>query len=465
MTFGGSGERGIIDPMNPETQYTKSAGGYVGYQVFGDGPRELILVNDWMTNLDVMWEEPSLARYLARLGSFARVLCFDRRGSGVSDPVPLAALPTIEEWMDDAKVVMDAAGFTQAAVVGNGEGGPMAVMLAANHPSRVKALVLVNSFARWLRDDDYPIGMPPETTDVLVDQFEAHWGVDANMLMLTAPSVADDTRFRNWFTRYQRLAMPRGAATTMYAWVVQHIDVRAVLPSVRVPTLIIHRTDNPHYRVDFGRYLADHISGAELVEIPGADVFPLNAGDFSPILDHIQQFVTGVREVPEHNRVMATVMFADVVGSTELASSFGDQRWLDVQSSYHRMMREYVERFEGREIGTSGDGYLATFDGPARGVRCASGAVEEVRQLGIEIRAGLHTGEIELRSSDIGGIAVHIAARVMAAAPDSGVLVSATVKDLVAGSGIEFSALGAHHLKGVPGEWPLFQASKVINGP
>ncbi len=445
--------------MTPQTQYAKSASGYVGYQVFGDGPGELILVSDWLTNLDVMWEEPSLARYLDRLGSFARVLCFDKRGSGVSDPVPLAALPTIEEWMDDAKVAMDAAGFNQAAVVGNGEGGPMAIMLAATHPSRVKALVLVNSFARWLRDDDYPIGMPPNTTQDLVAAFEKHWGVDANMLMLTAPSVADDTRFRNWFTRYQRLAMPRGAATTMYAWVVQQVDVRSALPSIRVPTLVVHRANNPHYRVDFGRYLADHIVGAEFVELPGTDVFPFNAGDFLPVLDEIQQFVTGVREIPEHNRVMATVMFADVVGSTELATRLGDQRWLDVQTSYHRTMREYVDRFDGREVGTSGDGYLATFDGPARGVRCASGAVEEVQRLGIEIRAGLHTGEIELLDSDIGGIAVHIAARVMAAAPDSGVLVSSTVKDLVAGSGISFSQRGAHHLKGVPGEWLLFQAS------
>ncbi len=442
--------------MRPHTEYVKSPDGYVAFQVFGDGPLNIVVVTNWMTNLDVMWDEPSLARYLNRLASFARVVCFDKRGTGVSDPVPLADLPTIDQWMDDARVVLDAAGIEQAAMLGDTEGGLMALMFAATHPERTSALVLINSFARWTRAPDYPIGMPAETVEKLVHNYEAHWGVTADILDLTAPSVARDPGFRAWFERYQRLSMPRGASATMYRWVTQ-VDVRSILPSIRVPTLVVHRAAAAHHRADYGRYLAAHISDAKYVELPGADTFPYHAGDFLPILDEVQVFLTGMRESAVHDRILATVMFTDMVGSTELAASLGDAQWLTLREAHNRLVDDYIERYRGKQIEHSGDGVLATFDGPTRAVTCAVGLARAVRSLGVEIRAGLHTGEIELRSDGIGGIAVHIAARVMAQAVDGGVIVSRTVKDLAVGSGIDFEPYATRALKGIPGEWELWR--------
>lgn len=442
--------------MRPETRYAKSNEGYVAYQTFGAGPPDIVVVTNWMTNLDVMWEEPSLARYLDRLASFSRVVCFDKRGTGVSDPVPLANLPTIEQWMDDARVVLDAVNIKRAAMLGDTEGGLMALVFAATYPERTSALILVNSFARWMRDAAYTPGMPPETVEKLVRNYAAHWGVTADILDLTAPSVAKDPAFRRWFTRYQRLAMPRGASATMYHWVVQ-IDLRSVLPSIRVPTLVVHRAEAKHHRVEHGRYLAEHIHDAKYVELPGADTFPYHAGDFAPILDEIQEFLTGMRESAIHDRILATVMFTDIVGSTRLAAELGDERWLNLREAHDRLIDDYLERFRGQKIEHSGDGVLATFDGPTRAVNCAVELAKAVRLLGVEIRAGLHTGEIELRVGGIGGIAVHIAARVMAAAEHGGVLVSRTVKDLVVGSGIQFNERGSQPLKGVPGEWELWE--------
>ena len=445
----------------PETRYAKSdEGSYVAYQVFGDGPLDILFIPNWMSNIDVMWEEPSLARYFDRLASFGRVICFDKRGTGVSDPVPLAALPTVEQWMDDARLVLDAVGSEKAAIIGDCEGGLMAMVFAASFPERVSALALVNAFARWMRDDDYPVGMPEATVEKLNTLYEQYWGVSPDMLQLTAPSVAEDPRFREWFVRYQRLSMPRGASSTMYRWVTR-VDVRTVLPSIRVPSLIVHRTDNQHHRIGFGRYLAEQISEARFVELPGADSFPFHAGDFGPVLDEIQEFLTGVREAPAPDRILSTVLFTDIVGSTERAAEMGDEKWLDLRQAHHRLVRDYLERFRGREIETSGDGFLATFDGPTRAVTCAAAIGEAVRPLGVELRAGLHTGEVELRGEEIGGMAVNIAARVTAAADQGGVLVTNTVKDLIVGSGIELTDRGSHQLKGVPGEWPLFEVTGV----
>jgi class 3 adenylate cyclase len=445
----------------PETRYAKSdEGSYVAYQVFGDGPLDILFIPNWMSNIDVMWEEPSLARYFDRLASFGRVICFDKRGTGVSDPVPLAALPTVEQWMDDARLVLDAVGSEKAAIIGDCEGGLMAMVFAASFPERVSALALVNAFARWMRDDDYPVGMPEATVEKLNTLYEQYWGVSPDMLQLTAPSVAEDPRFREWFVRYQRLSMPRGASSTMYRWVTR-VDVRTVLPSIRVPSLIVHRTDNQHHRIGFGRYLAEQISEAKSVELPGADSFPFHAGDFGPVLDEIQEFLTGVREAPAPDRILSTVLFTDIVGSTERAAEMGDEKWLDLRQAHHRLVRDYLERFRGREIETSGDGFLATFDGPTRAVTCAAAIGEAVRPLGVELRAGLHTGEVELRGEEIGGMAVNIAARVTAAADQGGVLVTNTVKDLIVGSGIELTDRGSHELKGVPGEWPLFEVASV----
>lgn len=450
------------EPLRPETRYARGAdGSYVAYQVFGEGRQPLVFVPSWVTNLDVMWEEPTLAAYLDRLASFTRVICFDKRGTGVSDPVPLASLPTVETWMDDVTTVLDAAGIREAAVLGDAEGGPMAAVFAASHPERVTALVLANTFARWRRADDYPIGMPEATAEKLVDRYEQHWGVTGEIVDLTAPSLAHDTRFRAWFTRYQRLAMSRGAATTMYRWVTQ-LDVRAVLPSIRVPTLVLHRVDGRHHRLAFGRYLAEQIPGAKLVELPGADTFPFHAGDFGPLLDAVEEFLTGRVSRPLPSRQLATILLTDIVDSTRLAAELGDRRWAGVAAAHNELVQRLVADYRGAHLDSRGDGALALFDGPARAVTCAARLAETLRDdLQLTIRAGLHTGEVERAGNEVEGVAVHLAARVMAAAGDGGVFVSATVKDLVVGSGIEFADRGVHALKGVPGEWGLFEVVGV----
>ena len=445
----------------PITKYAPSEGGYVAYQVFGSGPINLVFVTSWVTNIDVMWDEPQMAAYLNRLGSFARVLCFDKRGAGVSDPVPLGSLPRLEEWMDDVRTVMDAAGVGQAALLGDTEGGPMAMMFAASYPDRVPALVLVNTFARWRRADDYPIGMPDATWEKLIDRYEQNWGVTSEILGLTAPSVAHDSAFTRWFVRYQRLGMPRGAATAMYRWVT-NLDVRSILPAIRVPTLILQRADARHYRAPFGRYLAENIADAKYIELPGADTFPFNTGDFTSLLDEVEEFLTGTRTRPVLNRQLATVLLTDIVGSTVLASERGDAAWTRLVREHDEVVREHLRIYRGREIDHTGDGILATFDGPARGVTCALRLAEALEERGLTIRAGIHTGEVEFDGDKLRGLAVHIAARVMAAAERGGIVVSATVRDLVVGSGIEFADRGTHELKGVPGTWAL---SEVVSAP
>jgi class 3 adenylate cyclase/pimeloyl-ACP methyl ester carboxylesterase len=442
----------------PQTRYAKSAGGYVACQVFGDGPRDILFVSSWATNIDAMWDEPSCALFFERLSKFGRVICFDKRGTGVSDPVPLASLPTLEEWMDDALLALDAAGSREAAVIGDTEGGPMALLLAATFPDRVAALVLVNTFARWRRADDYPIGMPDATFEKLLALYEQHWGQDPQMLALTAPSVGHDRQMQEWFMRNQRLAMPPGAATRMYRWLL-NLDVRSVLPAVSMPTLVLHRRENRHYRLEFGRYLASRISGARLVELPGADCFPFHTPECGPVLDEIQAFLTGARAAPHAERELATVLFTDIVGSTHRASEIGDQRWLEVRAAHDAIVRRSLTAFRGREVERTGDGFLATFDGPARAVHCATRVRNEVRSLGLEIRAGLHTGEIERRPGEIGGIAVHIASRIASLAQPGEVLVSGTVNDLVIGAGIGFEDRGVEALKGLPGTWRLFRVT------
>jgi class 3 adenylate cyclase len=448
--------------IRPETRYAQGQeSGYVAYQLFGSGSVDLAFVPSWLTNCDVMWDEPTIAAYFDRLAAFARVLCFDKRGTGVSDPVPLGDLPRLEEWMDDVSTVMDAAQIERAAVLGDTEGGPMAMMFAASHPDRVSALVLVNTFARWRRADDYPIGMPHETAEKLVDRYEHHYGVTNEILANTAPTTAHDVRFARWFTRYQRLTMPRGASAAMYRWVTE-LDVRSILPSIRVPTLVLQRRDARHHRAAFGRYLADHIPDAKYVELPGADTLPFNAGDFGPLLDEVEEFLTGARAVPVLNRQLATVLLTDIVGSTQLAAEEGDVAWVKRVREHDDVVREHLSAYRGRELDHTGDGFLATFDGPARAVTCAARLEEALQARGLTVRAGIHTGEVELVGGALRGLAVHIAARVMAAAERGGILVSSTVRDLVVGSGIEFGERGTHELKGVPGSWALYE---VISAP
>jgi class 3 adenylate cyclase len=444
-----------------ETRYARGEEGYVAYQVFGSGPPDLLFITNWMTNVDVMWEEPGLARYLHRLASFARVVCYDKRGSGVSDPVPLTALPTIEQWVDDARAALDAAGVERAALLGDTEGGPMAMVFAASHPERVSALILVNTFARFLRDDDYPIGMPVKTWTKLVDRFEQHWGSTAEILDLTAPSAANDGGFRRWFTRYQRLTMSRGSAAIQYRWITQ-LDVRSVLSSIHVPTLVIGRAGARHHRPEFARYLAQRIPGARYVELPGYDTYPFQAGDPAAVLDHIEEFLTGARaSAATRDRILATVLMTDIVDSTRRAAALGDAAWRELRGTHDRIVREHLARFRGREIDHTGDGFLATFDGPARAVTCAGRLAQALRSLDLSIRAGVHTGEVEVAGSGIAGLAVHIAARVMAHADAGRTLVSGTVRDLVAGSGIGFVERGVRELRGVPGRWPLFEVAEL----
>jgi class 3 adenylate cyclase len=446
--------------MRPQTRYARSAGGYVAYQVFGEGERDLLFVTNWGTNLDAMWDEPALVHFFQRLARLGRVILYDKRGTGVSDPVPLAALPTLETWMDDAIVALDAAASRHAALIGDTEGGPMAMMLAATYPDRIGQLVLLNTFARWRRAPGYPIGMPDPTCDKLVGIYEQHWGQNAAMLGLTAPSLVGDRRAEEWFTRYQRLSMPPGAATQMYRWVTR-LDVRSVLPTISVPTLVLHRRDNDHYRLAFGRHLAESIPGARLVELPGADCFPFYTPAADDVLGEIEEFLTGTREASTAERELATVLFTDIVDSTKRAALIGDSRWHDLLAAHDALVRRHLAAYRGREVKTTGDGFLAIFDGPARALQCAVAIRDSVRALGLEVRAGLHTGEVTMGGADIGGIAVHLAARILGAAGTGEVVVSRTVADLVVGSGIEFANLGAHDLKGIPGSWNLCRVDQV----
>ena len=445
--------------VSPETKYVKTEAGYVAYQQFGEGSLDILFITNWATNLEVMWEEPSINHFFGRLASIGRVICFDKRGTGISDPVLLTHLPSLEDWMDDAREVLDAVGSEKAALIGDTEGGPMATLFAATYPKRTSALILINSFARLLRDEGYPQGMPDSVAAKLLRLMEKTWG-NGDILYLTAPDAAQDDRFREWFARYQRLTMAPGAATTYYEWV-QQLDVRAVLPTISLPALVIHRADNQYYRVGHGRYLAESIPEAKYVELPGADCYPFHAAGADQALDEIQEFLTGVRASPEPNRVLATILFTDIADSTEHAASLGDSHWRELLKAHDTLVRQRLEQYRGREIRSTGDGFLAIYDGPVRAITMATSIVNEIRKLGLEIRVGLHTGLVEINNEDIGGIAIHIANRVMAEAPPGDVFVSRTVKDLVVGSGFHFEPRGTHQLKGVPDEWRLYA---VISG-
>jgi pimeloyl-ACP methyl ester carboxylesterase len=436
----------------PETRYTTAGGLRVAYSVTGSGPPDLVFAPDWLNNVELMWDLPPTARLLERLASFSRLITFDKRGTGLSDPVALDALPTLEEWMDDVRAVSDAAGAERPALMGAGGAGPMCMLYAATHPDRVSALVLQQTCARARRAADYPAGVPDDVADAFLDFVRDHWGT-SEWFDLVAPSTATDPPLRMSMARVQRLAASPGAALTMMNMVVD-LDVRSVLPTIAVPTLVIHRRDDALMPVGHARYLAEHIPGARLVEVPGRD-YLFSAGDPTPLLDEVQEFLTGVREQAVPDRVLLTVLFTDIGDSTQRASELGDRAWRDVLESHHAAVRRQLERFRGREVDTAGDGFFATFDGPARGIRCAQAILDAVRPLGLSVRAGLHTGECEVIGDKVGGIAVHVGARVAGAARPGEVLVSGTVRDLVAGSGIGFTDRGTHALKGVPGEWVL----------
>ena len=435
-----------------ETTYAKTEEGYLAYQVLREGP-DLLFTTSPIHNIDVMWEQPSIARFFGRLATFGRLISYNPRGTGVSSPLPPGS--SLQEWMDDLRRIMDAVGVQRATIIGDTEGGPTAMLFAATYPERTSALVLVNTFARFIRDVAYPWGIPPESVPRLTERFEEMYGTGA-LTETMAPSLASDVRFREWFARYQRLSMAGpGVAETGYRSYLLELDVRQILSTIRAPTLVLHRAENRFVRV---------VTAATSVKRS-----PARPTSSSPVVMLSTMRAEPTRSPTRSRRsspafaanltliVSATVLFTDLVASTERATELGDRRWRYVLDGHDRITARHVDHFRGRLVKTMGDGVLATFDGPARAIRCARAVVEEVRRAhGVDVRSGLHTGEVELRGEDVGGIGVHIAARVMAEARPSEVLASSTVKDLVVGSGIEFEDRGEHALKGVPGEWRLY---------
>ena len=425
--------------MEPRIQYAKSDDVSIAYRVVGDGPLDVVFVQGWVSPIEQLMELPSYVRFVERLASFSRLILFDKRGTGSSDRVSINELPTLEQRMDDVRAVMDAVGSERAALVGSSEGGPMSILFAATYPERTTALVLIGTLAKF--------GYQP------LEWIEKHWG-EGRGAALFAPSLADDPEFTKFMARFERQgASPSAAAALMK--MNQDIDVRQILPAIRTPTLVMHRAGDRVIPVDRGREIARLIPDARYLELEGEDHLPY-VGDGDAIVDEVQEFLTGVRPDPEPDRVLATILFTDIVGSTATTAEVGDRRWKELLDAYYSSARKELKRFRGREVKTTGDGLLATFDGPARGIRCATAVRDSARAIGIETRSGLHTGECEVMGEDIAGIAVDIGARVEAEAESGEVLVSSTVKDLVAGSGLEFEDRGVRQLKGVPGEWQLF---------
>jgi class 3 adenylate cyclase len=443
----------------PQVHYAKSGDVHIAYQVIGSGAVDLAFIPGLFSNLDHNWEEPGFAAFLHRLAAFSRLIVVDPRGTGLSDRAQRH--PPMEEQVDDLLSVLDAAGSRSAAFFGFSQAGPIALLFAATHPERTRALVLYATYATPVWHEDYPWGRSPEWLDEFDRRIEREWGTGF-FLPQIAPSRVDDPAFRTWWARMERLSCGPGNAQAYYR-VYSRIDLRSILPSIRVPTLVLQRDADVFRDPGHSQYLADHIPGARLVGLSGVDHLPY-VGGADAILEEVQEFLTGVRTLPDHDRVLATVLFTDIVGSTDLASVLGDRKWKELLERHHELTRQALGAFRGVEIGTTGDGFLATFDGPARAIRCAEAIVDAVRGIGLEVRAGIHTGEIELMGDEVGGIAVHIGARVASMAGPSQVLVSGTVKDLVAGSGVEFEDRGSHALKGVPGRWRLFAVRRQSSG-
>jgi class 3 adenylate cyclase len=439
--------------VQPETKYARLGGDRIAYQVLGDGPPDLVLAPGSFGHLDTAWEEPGSALFLRTLASFCRLILFDRRGMGASDPLPPDPLPPWESYAEELAVILDEVGSPRAAILAQNDAGPTAIFFAATRPERTSALVLAHTSARYVAADDYPIGLPAADMQALLAQVDQLWGTEA-LAALMVPSRADDARFRRWFAKLQRTgASPRVIQVLLRAAL--EVDVRPLLPLVQAPTLILHRKDVQILTVEHGRYLAEHIPQARLVELPGADA-ALMWETPEPVLDLIEEFLTGVRRPAEPSRVLATVLFTDIVGSTQQAGRLGDRRWRQLLNLHDELARRLVDDFGGRLVKTTGDGVLATFDGPGRAIRCAAALRDELGGIGLRIRAGLHAGEVELRDGDVGGIAVHIAARVIGAAGPGEILTSGTVRDLVVGSSTVLEDRGTQSLKGVEGTWRLF---------
>ena len=437
----------------PVTRYARSGEVHLAYQVIGDGPRDVVLSLDWASHLEVLWEQPFVQELLTALARFSRVLWFDMRGVGLSDALAAPAAP--EDWMDDVAAVMDAAGSEHSSVIAHGHAVQMALMSAATHPDRIDSLVLVNGFARFSRAEDYPAGVPAEAANAVLDQVSETWG-SGRMSALLGPSVASARGMTEWYGRLERFAASPGTALARMRAILE-LDVREVLPLVTAPTLVIQNLGDVYVRAGHGRYLAEHIRDATLLERDSADHWPVPDPD---LLAAIEEFITGTRVAEaEVDRILTTVLFIDVVGSTEHVSELGDRRWQTLLDQFVAVVQRELLTHRGVLIERAGDGILATFDGPARAIRCAWGIRDSLRRSGLEVRSGLHTGEVTQRNSDVAGLAVHIGARVSAAAAPGEVLVTRTVRDLVAGSGIEFADRGLYALKGVEDPWELYATS------
>ncbi|MHB8588997.1 MAG: adenylate/guanylate cyclase domain-containing protein [Candidatus Dormibacteraceae bacterium] len=442
--------------MRPETKYARSGDVSIAYQTLGTGPVDLVLVPGWVSNVEYQWEQPDFAHFLERLASFSRLIVFDKRGTGLSDRV--RGVPTLEERMDDVRAVMDAVDSQRAIVFGVSEGGPMTILFAATYPDRTIAAILYGTAPRSAWAPDFPWGSTPEAFGKAVADTEAHWGERAHtdrMLTWLAPSRTGDLAFKDWLTRYARFGASPAAAVALQR-MNREIDVRHVLTAISVPTLVLNRVgDDP----EPARFTSKQIPGARYIELPGADHLPYTE-DTESVLKAIEEFVTGGLQSTESNRVLATVLFTDIVGSTERAASLGDEAWTKLLERHHAVVSRQLAVFRGRELDTAGDGVFASFDGPARAIRCACAIADSLRELGIDVRAGLHTGECEIVGEKLGGIAVHIGARVAGQAAPGEILVSGTVRDLVAGSGLRFRDRGAAQLKGIDGDWRLYAVER-----
>lgn len=438
----------------PETRYTRSGDADIAYQVVGKGPVDLIIVPGWISNVEVFWEEPNWARFTERLATFSRVILFDKRGTGLSDRV--SGLPTLEVRMEDVHAVMDAVGSTKAALFGWSEGGPMCALFAATYPNRTLGLIMAGSYARRLNAPDYPMGMTVEQLEDAAQQVMSKWGT-AVAMAARCPSKVGDLRFEQWWSRFLRQSASPSAAVALMRMNAL-IDIRNVLPVISVPTLILHSRGDQVTSVENGRFLARSIPNAQLVEYDGIDHLPFLQGS-DTVAEEVERFLTGSSTSGEADRVLATVMFTDIAGATQKAAEFGDRVWRDLLQAHHGAIRRELQRFRGKEIDTAGDGFFAVFDGPARAVRCGKAVIESVRPLGLSLRVGVHTGECEIMGEKYGGIAVHTGARVSAQAEPGEVLVTSTVKDLVAGSGLVFDDRGERQLKGIPGAWHLFSVA------
>ena len=438
----------------PETRYSKSADGvHIAYQVLGDADLDLVLSPGFVSHLEHSWEDPSMARFLRRLASFSRLIVFDKRGTGMSDRAPDDRPGLLEDRVNDIATLMDTVGSERAAIMGLSETGAVALLFAATYPARTRAAVVCGSFAgEGDTGPTYPWAPDPEAAQRL-EELERNWGRGVLYLEKFAPSLVGDKRYEDWFAKLERLAVSPGAAVALVRMMWQ-MDVRDILPTIRVPTLVLHKRDDKVVPIEEGRFIAEHVPGAKLVELPGADHWPWIGHEEA--VEEIQEFLTGMRDSAEPDRALVTVLFIDIVDSTKRAAQLGDRRWADLLASFYAVVRRELDRYRGQEVDTAGDGFFVTFDGPARAIRCATALVDTVEGLGLQIRIGIHTGECERMADKVGGLGVVIGARVGSLAGPGEILVSRTVQDLVVGSDVRFQQRGKHELKGVPGKWGLY---------